>query len=92
MQAFILLHIAKGVQKGKAIRKALDTEGIHHGASNFHACLRRLKRDGLVRSKFVKAADGAHGRETVYSLTPVGKTALKRTRDFYRRLELLAGE
>ena len=93
LQAFVLLQISlRKVPNGKALRLALEREGVSQELPTFYAHIKRLERDGLVTSSYVKASGKTGGRETVYSLTPAGKKALKDVRRFYRRLERLAGE
>lgn len=90
VQAFILFQLAKGERRGKALRESLAAEGISQQVPTFFACIRRLVRAGLLSGRPVKASAGARGVETVYSLTPRGRAAIRELRDFYRRLEKAA--
>jgi DNA-binding PadR family transcriptional regulator len=88
----MLLQISRGVQKSGALRLALEREGNSQPQQAFSTCMKRLDRDGLVTTGYVKASGKTGGREAIYDLTPAGKKALKDVRQFYRRLERQAGE
>ena len=87
-QLFILLEIDRGSRRGKAIREALEREGMRQHSATFSICMRRMKEAGLVAVKEVKASGGARGRERAYSLTAAGRAALREVRDFCRRVDL----
>ena len=87
LQAFVLFQLARGEQRGELLRRELEREGIAQEGPTFHACIRRLVRDGLIVRRAVKAQPGSRGRGTDYKLTPAGRQALKELRGFYRRME-----
>lgn len=90
LQFLVLTMLDGGPRLGRHVRRRLTRHGVRRSAPAFYQMMARLEEAGFVSGDYdQKIIDSQIIKERRYTVTPSGKAALTRTRNFY--LETIPG-